>query len=143
VAVKVMKCDNGIKRVHVEELLHLASLNHPNVISIIGVCYDPYCIFTELMHTDLGKLLHDLKVRLDAQQTWHIALQLIRGIQALHEHEPLPKMHRDLKVVLHAERAQRSCRLSVGLQWLMMFPPACSDCACRVPTCWSMRSCKV
>ncbi|KAL5853154.1 hypothetical protein ACOSQ3_008272 [Xanthoceras sorbifolium] len=103
VAVKKMNCltqDAG--KEFENEVNLLCSIQHPNIISILGysVNGDSRFIVYELMHNgSLETQLHGPSR--GSALTWHmrmkIALDTARGLEYLHEHCNPPVIHRDLK----------------------------------------------
>lgn len=74
----------------------MSGLEHPNLVSLKGVCLEPLCILTEYLENgDLYNYLHTKNVF-----GWPLilkaALDIAQGMQFLHSAQP-PIIHRDLK----------------------------------------------
>lgn len=78
------------------EVTYLRLARHPNIVLFMGVCFNPYCIVTELLDMSLYQLLHVFHTQLSLSQQFSIARSISRAIVSLHSHNP-PLMHRDLK----------------------------------------------
>jgi len=105
VAIKKLFCedDGSISPLQLEELemevAALRNLNHPRLVSFIGVCLQPpnLCIVTEYMPGgSLHNLLHKVKTPLTLGQQAKMAIQVCDGVAFLHNSAP-PVVHRDLK----------------------------------------------
>jgi serine/threonine protein kinase len=87
----------------VQEMLNEArimeSIRHPNVLSLMGCCPRPpeVCIVMEYMpRGSLYQILQDSRIPLSWQLIQRMALDAARGMNFLHQHNPII-MHRDLK----------------------------------------------
>lgn len=87
----------------VQEMLNEArimeSIRHPNVLSLMGCCPRPpeVCIIMEYMpRGSLYAILQDSRIPLSWQLIQRMALDAARGMNFLHQHNPII-MHRDLK----------------------------------------------
>ncbi|GAB9469578.1 Tkl protein kinase [Globisporangium polare] len=87
------------------EVRMMASLNHPRVVTFIGVAWDAMkdlCIVSELMeHGDLRKVIQKWKQKGKSTE-WNatklkIALHVAEALQYLHTLSPKKIIHRDLK----------------------------------------------
>eukprot|EP00793_Prasinoderma_coloniale_P003873 PRCOL_00003250-RA len=78
----------------------LASLRHPNVVLLLGVCRtapgDLSLVMEFCARGSLSKLLHDSSTALSRRQRLRFAMLAARGMGYLHDHQP-PVIHRDLK----------------------------------------------
>jgi serine/threonine protein kinase len=73
------------------------TLNHPNIVSLIGVCCSPLSLIMEFVpRGNLFALLGDGSVSLDWHQRLKIALGTVKGMAYLHAQDPII-IHRDLK----------------------------------------------
>jgi hypothetical protein len=84
----------------IKELKVLASVRHPNLLMLMGLCVDQpnLCLVTEYMpNCTLFFALHKNKSRrLTLEDRFNLAIQLTRGLVYLHSNDP-PIVHRDLK----------------------------------------------
>lgn len=87
----------------IQEMLNEArimeSIRHPNVLSLMGCCPRPpeVCIIMEYMpRGSLYQILQDSRIPLSWQLIQRMALDAARGMNFLHQHNPII-MHRDLK----------------------------------------------
>jgi serine/threonine protein kinase len=81
----------------VRELEVLTSLNHDNLVRLIGVVEKPTCIVLELCHGGvLYDLLYNSTYRIAWEQQLKIACDIAEAMEYLHGLEP-PVIHRDLK----------------------------------------------
>jgi len=94
---------NSINEDLVQEMLNEArimeSIRHPNVLSLMGCCPRPpeVCIIMEYMpRGSLYQILQDSRIPLSWQLIQRMALDAARGMNFLHQHNPII-MHRDLK----------------------------------------------
>jgi serine/threonine protein kinase len=74
----------------------LTRLYYSASLSLVGVCFQPPCLVTELLDTSLFAVLHTDRIQLSQKQKVHIALGVARGVASLHGHA-VPIVHRDLK----------------------------------------------
>jgi serine/threonine-protein kinase CTR1 len=84
----------------VKELKVLASIRHPNLLLLMGLCIDMpnLCLVTEYVpNCTLFYALHKNKTRrLTLEERYKIAIQLTQSLNYLHNNDP-PIVHRDLK----------------------------------------------
>jgi len=77
----------------------LSSLRHPNIVVFYGACTSQpsLCIITEwIPKGSLKNLLEDPMIEIDYNNVISFAIDIARGLQFLHAHDP-PIIHRDLK----------------------------------------------
>jgi len=90
-----------------QEATVMASIHHPNVVPLYGICTEPghYSMVMEYMPKgSLYGVLHDPAEVLQWPTRWQIAMDMCRGVDHLHRRTPLI-LHQDLKslnVVLRA-----------------------------------------
>lgn len=91
VAVKKFKDPNHLTN----ESDRLKTLDHPNVVRLLGVCTQPpvYCIVMELCKNSVFEVLRDRQIGPDIVCNW--ARQVATGMHYIHEDCSL--VHRDLK----------------------------------------------
>lgn len=80
-----------------KEVWLMSWLKHPNLVELIGICLEPFCMVMEIM--DKGSLfsyIHKDGVKLDWPLRIQIALDIAHGMNFLHSVKP-PVIHRDLK----------------------------------------------
>lgn len=84
------------------EIQLLASIRHPNVVGFLGACHTPpnIALVTEYCaRGSLDQLLHKSGLQLDLAKRVEMAMDVARGMSALHAQKP-PIVHRDMKVCL-------------------------------------------
>lgn len=100
VAVKVLKSDYRNDEVFIQKFVSeaqaAAGLMHPNVVNVYDVGQDRglYYMVMELVEGITLKDYIEKKQRLSAKETISIAIQMMTGIQAAHNHHII---HRDIK----------------------------------------------
>lgn len=100
VAVKVLKSDYRNDEVFIQKFVSeaqaAAGLMHPNVVNVYDVGQDRglYYMVMELVEGITLKDYIEKKERLTAKETISIAIQMMTGIQAAHDHHII---HRDIK----------------------------------------------
>jgi serine/threonine protein kinase len=98
VALKIqgLESPDGIPRAILRELSVLQSINHPNLISVNDVFFQPgtVTIVTDYMTYDLRHFLHYQKQPVQPKLIQSYAFQLLCGVYHLHTHGVF---HRDLK----------------------------------------------
>lgn len=73
-------------------------LNHPNIVSLIGVCLDEpnLCLVLEYCRGGpLNRVISGRQIPPDIIVDW--AIQIASGMNYLHSEAPIPLIHRDLK----------------------------------------------
>jgi len=101
VALKILK-DRG--RVNGQALTEFKQeidiqgrLNHPNILTILGITLRPFCIMIDLcLFGELYALIHDHKKSFPWELKYKIAMDIASGVQYLHSQIP-PIAHLDLK----------------------------------------------
>ncbi|CAK0895211.1 unnamed protein product, partial [Prorocentrum cordatum] len=101
VAIKKFLFDQGddeqLAKALVRELEVLSTLNHDNLVRLIGVVESPPCIVMEFCHGGvLYDLLYNSAYRVQWKQQLKIACDIAEAMEYLHTLEP-PIIHRDLK----------------------------------------------
>eukprot|EP00029_Vermamoeba_vermiformis_P006458 TRINITY_DN2538_c0_g2_i1.p1 TRINITY_DN2538_c0_g2~~TRINITY_DN2538_c0_g2_i1.p1 ORF type:complete len:1060 (+),score=232.58 TRINITY_DN2538_c0_g2_i1:295-3474(+) len=104
VAIKKIKLDamDGSSGANVfsefrREAWLMSSLQNENLVVLKGICMEPFCLVLEFMnHGSLYDYLHDEKRVVDWKFRIHIASDIARAMQFLHQTVP-PIVHRDLK----------------------------------------------
>lgn len=102
VAVKVLHpihLNNETRQIFFNELSVLNILRHPNIVTFYGACLNEDWLAIVMEYISLGslyRLLHLEKVELSWSDRLSIALQIIKGINYLHKHQP-QILHRDIK----------------------------------------------
>jgi len=97
--LKPLSSNRQIVKEFIGELALLQSLRHPNIVQFLGAVTKtrPLVIVTEYFPKgDLANLL-ERRGRLDATTAVNFALDIARGMNYLHKHNPDPIVHRDLK----------------------------------------------
>ena len=100
VAIKVLKSDYRSDEVFIKKFLSeaqaAAGLMHPNVVNVYDVGQDRglYYMVMELVEGITLKDYIEKKGRLSAKETVSIAIQMVTGLQAAHNHHII---HRDIK----------------------------------------------
>lgn len=100
VAIKVLKSDYRSDQVFIKKFLSeaqaAAGLMHPNVVNVYDVGQDRglYYMVMELVEGITLKDYIEKKGRLSAKETVSIAIQMVTGLQAAHNHHII---HRDIK----------------------------------------------
>lgn len=80
-----------------QEVWLMSGLVHPNVVSLMGYCTEPYAMVMDFVACgDLYGFLHDEKSLVDWPIRLKIALDIAKGMEFLHTLTP-PLLHRDLK----------------------------------------------
>ncbi|MFA6409367.1 MAG: protein kinase [Gammaproteobacteria bacterium] len=76
----------------------MATLQHPNIVRLYGVCLEPGHNSMVMEYMQHGSLLDFLENHPNVSWSvrWNIALDISRGLLSLHQHHPII-MHRDLK----------------------------------------------
>ncbi|RWS28393.1 Mitogen-activated protein kinase kinase kinase 9-like protein, partial [Leptotrombidium deliense] len=103
VAVKAARRDpdddkNAVRESVIKEATLFWLLNHPNIVSLKGVCLeDPnFCIVLEYCSGgSLSRALSGRKIPPDVLVDW--AIQIAKGMDYLHSGSPVSLIHRDLK----------------------------------------------
>lgn len=102
VAVKKLKTEVVANNTEVfsefrREVWLMASLSHPNLVRLFGLCLDPMAMMLEYMDGgDLQSHLLDLTRELDWNMKILLALDIASGMHFLHSRQN-PIVHRDLK----------------------------------------------
>jgi hypothetical protein len=97
--LKPLSSNRQIVKEFIGELALLQSLRHPNIVQFLGAVTKtrPLVIVTEYFPKgDLANLL-ERRGRLDATTAVNFSLDIARGMNYLHKHNPDPIVHRDLK----------------------------------------------
>jgi len=99
VAIKVLRGAITISQLEdfVREAGLMASLRHPNVVMLMGVCPAPPALVTEFMpQGSLFDMLHTSSLVLSPQMRVRLLMDTARGMAFLHLSDP-PVVHADLK----------------------------------------------
>eukprot|EP01088_Endostelium_zonatum_P015849 TRINITY_DN4053_c0_g1_i1.p1 TRINITY_DN4053_c0_g1~~TRINITY_DN4053_c0_g1_i1.p1 ORF type:complete len:1808 (-),score=396.61 TRINITY_DN4053_c0_g1_i1:28-5451(-) len=82
-----------------QEASLMTLLHHPNLVQLVGVCLDPFCMLLEFMA--LGSLydyIHDMNNQLTPVLILMLGLHIAEGMNFMHTFLPgQPLIHRDLK----------------------------------------------
>ena len=101
VALKTLfdpRVTEDVKREYMDELLVMAQLSHPNIVTLLGACVKPpnMCMVLELCDRSLHQLLHASRIRVEPRAMVLLAADVARGMAYLHAQTPIV-VHRDLK----------------------------------------------
>lgn len=78
------------------EVWIMSAINHPNLVTLYGVCMSPLSLILELaQHGTLHDYLHSGRP-IQMKTKWKLALDIAAGMNYLHKRQP-PIVHRDLK----------------------------------------------
>ena len=102
VAIKVIRIqylDERVKGDFIKEISMMHQIRYDHILNIYGACIEPgkYALVVDYM--SLGSLfdvLKDKKLQLEWADRCSIAIQMIKGINYLHQ-RPKPIIHRDIK----------------------------------------------
>ena len=107
VAIKVLKGDSSqnAKNDFIKEALLMNQLNHPNILKLLGVCFDkePLCLIFKYMDLgDLNKYLRNIKTKssisLTVQQLVNMCVNIAAGLEYL-----------AVRHFVHRDLATRNC----------------------------------
>lgn len=134
---------NSLNEDLVQEMLNEArimeSIRHPNVLSLMGCSPRPpeVCIIMEYMpRGSLFNILQDSRIPLSWQLIQRMALDAARGMNFLHQHNPII-MHRDLKSHnLLVDEAWRIKVADFGLSRMIEEHVSATMTVCGTP-CWT------
>ncbi|KAN0019805.1 hypothetical protein ACTFIU_003027 [Dictyostelium citrinum] len=95
VAIKILKNESiSNDEKFIKEVSSLIKSHHPNVVTFMGACIDPPCIFTEyLQGGSLYDVLHVQKIKLNPLMMYKMIHDLSLGMEHLHS---IQMLHRDL-----------------------------------------------
>lgn len=90
--------DNGVVAKFVKECELLRRLEHPNILKVLHIIYEPKkppILITELLDCDLGKHFSENKAVMPLEELVTIMLDVAQGLEYLHGQDE-PIIHRDL-----------------------------------------------
>jgi len=76
------------------EVWLMSFIRHPKLVSLFGICMEPFCMIMEFM--DAGSLYDFVRTKLTWEEKYLLALDVAEGMAYLHSSVP-PLIHRDLK----------------------------------------------
>uniref|UniRef100_A0A1J3K0A5 Receptor-like cytosolic serine/threonine-protein kinase RBK1 n=1 Tax=Noccaea caerulescens TaxID=107243 RepID=A0A1J3K0A5_NOCCA len=103
VAVKILKQTEGVLEDFVAEIDIITTLNHKNVISLLGYCYENnnlLLVYNYLSRGSLEENLHGSKkdpVAFRWTERYKVAVGIAEALDYLHNSAPQPVIHRDVK----------------------------------------------
>ena len=77
-----------------QEIMVMWSLQHPNIIALLGYVENPPCIITKLYDTDLHRLIHHESALITDAVVLKLSQDIARAMLAIHN---IGVIHRDLK----------------------------------------------
>lgn len=95
------KIDNQItnedKEIIINELDTLIKIHHPNIVQILGFVQEPFAIVMEYLPNK--DLLHYIKrkTNINTHDKINICIDVLRGLEYLHNRKPKSLIHRDIK----------------------------------------------
>ncbi|KAL0695073.1 hypothetical protein Bca4012_062253 [Brassica carinata] len=103
VAVKILKQTKGVMKDFVAEIDIITTLNHKNVISLLGYCFEDnnlLLVYNYLSRGSLEENLHGNKrdpVVFGWNERYKVAVGIAEALEYLHNSAPQPVIHRDVK----------------------------------------------
>ncbi|CAH8354577.1 unnamed protein product [Eruca vesicaria subsp. sativa] len=103
VAVKILKQTKGVLKDFVAEIDIITTLNHKNVISLLGYCFEDknlLLVYNYLSRGSLEENLHGNKkdsVAFGWMERYKVALGIAEALDYLHNSAPQAVIHRDVK----------------------------------------------
>ena len=104
IAVKQLAASGGVALAEMRhEIAVLAHMHHPRVVQFLGACTKgrPVLVLSEYLRGgSVAQALEQLRAqgeRLPRAVAGRWALDMAQGLRYLHEHKPMPVVHRDLK----------------------------------------------
>ncbi|KAG2268989.1 hypothetical protein Bca52824_063544 [Brassica carinata] len=103
VAVKILKQTKGVLKDFVAEIDIITTLNHKNVISLLGYCFENsslLLVYNYLSRGSLEENLHGNKrvsVAFGWNERYKVAVGIAEALDYLHNSAPQPVIHRDVK----------------------------------------------
>jgi len=96
-----------------EEARHHCAVNHPNVVHFIGVCPPPeFCLVMECAPPSLRGALDVMEEDVSLGQMFVAALQLARGMEAVHKAKIVHGDLRAMNVLVGPRGPSRRCRVT-------------------------------
>ncbi|CAN8312835.1 unnamed protein product [Cochlearia groenlandica] len=103
VAVKILKQTESVLKDFVAEIDIITTLDHKNVISLLGYCFENnnlLLVYNYLSRGSLEENLHSNKRDMDAfrwNERYKVAIGIAEALDYLHNSAPQPVIHRDVK----------------------------------------------
>ncbi|CAH2033537.1 unnamed protein product [Thlaspi arvense] len=103
IAVKILKQTEGVLKDFVAEIDIITTLNHKNVITLLGYCFENnnlLLVYNYLSRGSLEENLHGNKkdpVAFRWDERYKVAVGIAEALEYLHDSAPQPVIHRDVK----------------------------------------------
>ncbi|CAF1021887.1 unnamed protein product [Adineta steineri] len=103
VAIKKLRIDASFvplkeRKDFFKEMTMMHRLRFPYILNVFGVCLDRSCLAIVVEYMSLGSLYDVIRnYQLTWSDRWSIASQITKGLNHLHQFQPNPIIHRDIK----------------------------------------------